>query len=78
MVCLSLGVFCWQKRREVNALRPEVKAKYEARGIKVFLGTQEEAEAIGTLIYFVPKQRPSKADTPENKEPENEFPDESE
>ena len=45
----------------------------EAMGIKVSLGTQEEAEAIETLIYFVPRQRPSKADTPENKEPENEF-----
>ena len=59
-------------------MRPEIKAKLEAMGIKVSLGTQEEADAIGTLIYFVPRQRPSKADTPESKEPENEFPEKSE
>lgn len=59
-------------------MKPEVKARYEARGIKVSLGTQEEAEAIGTLIYFMPKQKPSKTDTPESKEPENEFPEQGE
>ena len=55
-------------------MTPEDKAELEAMGIKVSLGAQEEAEAIGTLIYFVPEQRPSKADTPENNEPENKFP----
>ena len=59
-------------------MTPEDKVELEAMGIKVSLGTQEEAEAIGTLIYFVPEQRPSKADTPENKEPEKEFPEKSE
>ncbi len=47
-------------------------------GITVSLGTQGEAEAIGTLIYFVPRQSSSKADTPENKETESEFPEKGE
>jgi hypothetical protein len=73
-----VGFFVGRKGKEVNTLRPEDKAELEAMGIKVSLGTQEEAEAIGTLIYFVPEQRPSKADTPENKKPENEFPEQDE
>ena len=55
-------------------MRPEDIAELEKLGITVSLGTKEEAERIGTLIYFVPEQRPSKADTPENNEPENKFP----
>ena len=73
-----MGFFVGRKGKEVNTLTPEDKAELEAMGITVSLGTQEEAEAIGTLIYFVPEQRPSKADRPENKEPENEFPEKSE
>ena len=59
-------------------MTPEDKAELEAMGIKVSLGTQAEAEAIGTLIYFVPEPRPSTADTPESKKPENEFPEQGE
>ena len=75
---MAVGFFVGRKGKEVNTLTPEDKAELEAMGITVSLGTQEEAEAIGTLIYFVPRQRSSKADTPENKETESEFPEKGE
>ena len=40
------------------------KARYEARGIKVRSGTQEEADALGILIHPVNVSRTPKTATP--------------
>ena len=44
---------------------PKQRERLEARGIRVSLGTQEEADSMGILIYSVGKRGASKKDTPE-------------
>ncbi|MGA9111668.1 MAG: hypothetical protein WB290_15380 [Smithella sp.] len=48
-------------KKEVITLDEKLRAKYEARGIKVSSGTQEEADSLGILIHSVtPPKSPKK------------------